>query len=319
MGYVFLLIASLAGISKVVAMKSSGRVCPGEYNSVRINAFRAAICLAVSAVIFAVGGANAEWDGSWIWLLSGVSNAIMMFAWVLCAERMGLVFVEAFCMVGSVAIPLFLAPLLFGGETVSIPQWAGVLCLLIALYFLFAKKKEKAPADGAEESDAARGTADAVDARKKNLWIAGLYILLLILSNAGMSITQKLYPLRIGKEYTAFFNLMTFAVVFLCFAAVLIFEKAVHGKSILPENASSGKKLAVLISIAAVMIYIYSYFATLAAGELPSAVYYPLTRGVGMLLTVLCDTLIFKQKLTKNIFIGLIFIFASILLTNLSF
>ncbi len=312
------MIAGLAGISKVVAMKSCGKVCPGEYNSVRINAFRAAICLAVSAVIFAVGGANVEWNGSWIWLLSGISNAIMMFAWVLCAEKMGLVFLEAFCMVGSVAIPLFLAPLLFDGETVSIPQWAGVLCLLIALRFLFAKKNEKAPADGAEASFAARGTEEAKGALKRSLQTVWIYILLLILSNAGMSITQKLYPVRIGKEYTAFFNLMTFAVVFLCFAVVMIFEKAVHGRNILPENAASGKKLAVLISLAAVMIYIYSYFSTLAAGELPSAVYYPLIRGIGMLLTVLCDTLIFKQKITKNILIGLIFIFASILLTNLS-
>lgn len=61
----------------------------------------------------------------------------------------------------------------------------------------------------------------------------------------------------------------------------------------------------------------YQYFATLAAGVLPSAVYYPLSRGIGMMLTVLCDMLIFKQKVTKNMILGLVFIFAAIVLTNL--
>ncbi len=36
-----------------------------------------------------------------------------------------------------------------------------------------------------------------------------------------------------------------------------------------------------------------------------------------MMLTVLCDMLIFKQKVTKNMILGLGFIFAAIVLTNL--
>ena len=46
MGYVFLLIASFAGITKMAAMKGCGKVCPGAYNSVRINAFRSLLCAA---------------------------------------------------------------------------------------------------------------------------------------------------------------------------------------------------------------------------------------------------------------------------------
>ncbi len=36
-----------------------------------------------------------------------------------------------------------------------------------------------------------------------------------------------------------------------------------------------------------------------------------------MLFTVLCDTLIFRQKITKGLIVGLILIFAAIVLTNL--
>lgn len=110
---------------------------------------------------------------------------------------------------------------------------------------------------------------------------------------------------------------MTFAVVFLCFSAVLLCGKIFKGKSLLPKDSASGKKLVIFVSLAAVMIYVYQYFATLAAGVLPSAVYYPLSRRIGMMLTVLCDMLIFKQKVTKNMILGLGFIFAAIVLTNL--
>lgn len=46
MGYVFVLIASFAGITKMAAMKGCGKVCPGAYNSVRINAFCSLLCAA---------------------------------------------------------------------------------------------------------------------------------------------------------------------------------------------------------------------------------------------------------------------------------
>ena len=75
MGYVFLFIASFAGISKMAAMKSSGRMCPGKYNSIRINAFRSLICSAVALVVFFAAGARVSSAGWWLWLVSGVSNA----------------------------------------------------------------------------------------------------------------------------------------------------------------------------------------------------------------------------------------------------
>ena len=36
-----------------------------------------------------------------------------------------------------------------------------------------------------------------------------------------------------------------------------------------------------------------------------------------MLFTALCDTLIFIEKITKSLIVGLFFIFAAIVLTNL--
>lgn len=310
MGYVFLIIACFAGISKAVAMKSCGKICPGEYNSVRINTFRSLICGIVSVAIFLISGSKTESQYWWIWLLSGLSNALMMFVWILCTQHVGLVFVETFCLIGSTAIPMIIAPLLYAGETVSVYQWIGVACLLLAVLALSIKPKEKT----------ATGKGEVVNSnenkKEKFSALTVLYILLLILSNVGLSVTTKLYPSRAGDEYTAFFNLMTFVVVLACFSLVLTVGKIRFKKTILPENTTSNKKLAIFVCIAAAMIYLYQYCSTLAAGLMDSAIFYPLSKGISMCLTVVCDVTIFKQKITKNVLIGLVFIFAAIVLTN---
>ena len=110
---------------------------------------------------------------------------------------------------------------------------------------------------------------------------------------------------------------MTFIVVLICFSLVLISGKIFKKKTLLPENSVQSKKLFLYVFIAAVMIYAYQYFSTLAAGMLPSAIFNPLIKGSSMLLTVLCDVLIYKQKMTKNTFIGLLFVFTAIILINI--
>lgn len=305
MPYLFLLIANVSGISKVIAMKNSGKVCPGEYNSVRINTLRSILCALVSLAIFFISGANAELNGWWIWLISGLSNALMMFLWVVCSQSIGLIYLETFSIIGSTAIPMMIAPLLYEGETVSLLQWLGFLCLLIAVVALsFKPKKDKSLATKPKTSH-------------KFSVMTVVYVLLLILSYAGTSVTQKLYPTLVGKDYTAFFNLMTFTVVLLCFSSVLIFGKAFKKKSFLPESSTANKKLFIYIFIAAVMIYAYQYFSTLSAGMLPSAIFYPLIKGVAMFLSAVSDVVIYKQKLTINKIIGLFFVFSAILLINI--
>lgn len=306
MEYLFLLIANFAGISKVIAMKNSGKICPGEYNSVRINTLRSILCCIVSLVTFYAVGGKAESSGWWIWLISGISNALMMFLWVTCTQRIGLIYLETFAIIGSTAIPMIIAPLLYEGETVSLVQWVGVLCLLVAVVVLSLKPKVSSGASTTKIKENNNGKITVI-----------VYVLLLILSYVGAGVSQKLYPTLVGQEYTAYFNLMTFIVVLICFSLVLISGKIFKKKTLLPENSVQSKKLFLYVFIAAVMIYAYQYFSTLAAGMLPSAIFYPLIKGISMLLTVLCDVLIYKQKMTKNTFIGLLFVFTAIILINI--
>lgn len=294
MGYLYLAISKFCGAAKMAAMKNCGNADDSTGTSVKVNAVRSGIILVVSVIVFAVSRA-ATADGVWIAALSGVSNALNMLSWLVCATAVSLCIVETFVMIGSVVFPLALSPLLYAGETVSAAQWAGAGVILVAVVLFCVGR-------------------DVKFGKKGIVWIA-----VCTLSSAGCNVTAKLYAVRAGSEYVAFFNLVTFVIVFAFFAVVAAITVLKNRKKTDPAADSepiedSGraeekdsqpreffglpKRTYFRIAIAAVGMYATNYFMTLAAGALPSGVLYPLSYGAGFVLTAIMDTVFFKQKLT---------------------
>lgn len=294
MGYLYLAISKFCGAAKMAAMKNCGNADDSTGTSVKVNAVRSGIILVVSVIVFAVSRA-ATADGVWIAALSGVSNALNMLSWLVCATAVSLCIVETFVMIGSVVFPLALSPLLYAGETVSAAQWAGAGVILAAVVLFCVGR-------------------DVKFGKKGIVWIA-----VCTLSSAGCNVTAKLYAVRAGSEYVAFFNLVTFVIVFAFFAVVAAITVLKNRKKTDPvadsePAADSGraeekdpqpreffglsKRTYFRIAIAAVGMYATNYFMTLAAGALPSGVLYPLSYGAGFVLTAIMDTVFFKQKLT---------------------
>lgn len=294
MGYLYLAISKFCGAAKMAAMKNCGNADDSTGTSVKVNAVRSGIILAVSVIVFAVSRA-ATADGVWIAALSGVSNALNMLSWLVCATAVSLCIVETFVMIGSVVFPLALSPLLYAGETVSAAQWAGAGVILAAVVLFCVGR-------------------DVKFGKKGIVWIA-----VCTLSSAGCNVTAKLYAVRAGSEYVAFFNLVTFVIVFAFFAVVAAITVLKNSKktdsaadSEPVENSGRAeeknpqpreffglpKRTYFRIAIAAVGMYATNYFMTLAAGALPSGVLYPLSYGAGFVLTAIMDTVFFKQKLT---------------------
>lgn len=334
-------------------MKKAGLGAKGNYNSVRINFIRSAICLIVSLAVFFAAGANFTADFLWICLLSGAANALSMFSWIICSEKANLVLVEIFSLIGSVAVPLMLSPALYG-ESVSLVNIVGVILLFIAAVIFSIKpenfvgntEKEAEPTIKIDDSDAsenaaktdekqAKITEEQTKATKKslkNFLSTAFFLVLSGLSLAAISVTQKLYVYKVGKNYNAFFNLITFLCVFIGFFAVAIIGKIFYKKSFLPEitrpnpsgSEADGKNtkkqtelLYVYIIVAAVCIYVFQYFSTLAANILPSAVFYPLSQGAQMILSAISDAAIFKRKLTAFTIIGLIITVIGVIIINI--
>lgn len=294
MGYLYLAISKFCGAAKMAAMKNCGNADDSTGTSVKVNAVRSGIILVVSVIVFVVSRAVTA-DGVWIAALSGVSNALNMLSWLVCATAVSLCIVETFVMIGSVVFPLALSPLLYAGETVSAAQWAGAGVILAAVVLFCVGR-------------------DVKFGKKGIVWIA-----VCTLSSAGCNVTAKLYAVRAGSEYVAFFNLVTFVIVFAFFAVVAAITVLKNRKKTDPTADSepvedSGraeekdpqsreffglpKRTYFRIAIAAVGMYATNYFMTLAAGALPSGVLYPLSYGAGFVLTAIMDTVFFKQKLT---------------------
>lgn len=294
MGYLYLAISKFCGAAKMAAMKNCGNADDSMGTSVKVNAVRSGIILVVSVIVFAVSRA-ATADGVWIAALSGVSNALNMLSWLVCATAVSLCIVETFVMIGSVVFPLALSPLLYADETVSAAQWAGAGVILVAVVLFCVGR-------------------DVKFGKKGIVWIA-----VCTLSSAGCNVTAKLYAVRAGSEYVAFFNLVTFVIVFAFFAVVAAItvlknRKKTDSAADSEPAADSGraeekdpqpreffglpKRTYFRIVIAAVGMYATNYFMTLAAGALPSGVLYPLSYGAGFVLTAIMDTVFFKQKLT---------------------
>lgn len=294
MGYLYLAISKFCGAAKMAAMKNCGNADDSTGTSVKVNAVRSGIILVVSVIVFAVSRA-ATADGVWIAALSGVSNALNMLSWLVCATAVSLCIVETFVMIGSVVLPLALSPLLYAGETVSAAQWAGAGVILVAVVLFCVGR-------------------DVKFGKKGIVWIA-----VCTLSSAGCNVTAKLYAVRAGSEYVAFFNLVTFVIVFAFFAVVAAITVLKNRKK--TDSAADSepvedsgraeekdpqpreffglpKRTYFRIAIAAVGMYATNYFMTLAAGALPSGVLYPLSYGAGFVLTAIMDTVFFKQKFT---------------------
>ena len=133
-------------------------------------------------------------------------------------------------------------------------------------------------------------------------WLgAGLILAAVALSSAGVNISSKLYAVRVGSEYAAFLNLVSFGIVFAFFAvtAAVMFivnrrKAASKSEEIAEPSEEETKpreffglpaKTYLWIAVAAVGMYATNYFMTLSYGG-------------GFVITALMDTLIFKQKLT---------------------
>ncbi len=306
MGYLFLLFAKLAGAAKMAAMKYAGREATGTFNSIRINLIRSFICMGMSVVLIAFDP-GVTGSHLWIGIVSGIANAVNMFTWILCATRASLCVVEIFMMFATVVIPLLLSPFLYVGETVTLLQWIGVV-LILAAVVLFAVP--------------GRSTADEKKDKKAVDRTSVILIAVCMLSSTFVTVTQKLYVTRVGKEYTAFFNALTFILVFICFVIAyfvmrrILFRKSDGGEAIPTVNKLSGAAYG-WIAVAAAGMVVYQFTNTLASAYLPSAILYPLAYGSGFLLTAAMDTFLFHEKVTLRRVLGTLSAIAGSVLTVL--
>ena len=294
MGYVFLVLSKIAAMAKMISVKKSGNIAKGAKNSVKINLLRSLGCVAVALAVCAFSGfERMTGEGVWITLISGVSNGLLLFSWILAATCAPMITVEVFCMIGGVVIPLIISPIILDGESVTLIQWVGAALLFVAV-FCFSKQK---------------GGGKITPKSILLMCVAGI-------SNAGGVITQKFYQEYKGGTVADFqlgTYIFTIAVLIAVFYVMAAFAKKEKGDG----ESKITKRALLFISLAFVMTYASQFLGTLAAGEIPSAVLYPLAYVISMPMIFLVDVIFFKEKVSVRNIVGLLIVTASGVLINI--
>ena len=115
------------------------------------------------------------------------------------------------------------------------------------------------------------------------------------------------------------FNTVAFAVTLptlaVIFAVLNVIKKSDKSKEKPAKVANT--QIIVYIIIAIVMLYCAQYTNTLAAGILHTAVLFPLSYAIGMPLTMLTDTLVFRERVKIRVLCGVLLSILAALLCNL--
>lgn len=297
MGYLFLALALLAGSTKgYCGKKTSGFV--REYKDAMFTNFvRMVLCILISFLLLALSGRLSllavDLNVVLITLLSGVTTSVFVVAWLLAVRRGAYMMLDVFLMLG-VIVPLLLSELLFD-EKIRLNQWAGLLVLLVAVVIMCSYNNQIK--------------------EKMSLKSLGLLVLCGI-ANGLTDFSQKLYVKTAADSSAAVFNFYTYI-----FSALVLLVFYLGAKVTDKTGSSSEtdvlRRVGGYVAVMSVCLFLNSYFKTMAAGILPSAILYPLSQGASLILSSFMSMLFFKEKLTAKCITGIALSFAGLLIINL--
>lgn len=297
MGYLFLALALLAGSTKgYCGKKTSGFV--REYKDAMFTNFvRMVLCILISFLLLALSGRLSllavDLNVVLITLLSGVTTSVFVVAWLLAVRRGAYMMLDVFLMLG-VIVPLLLSEFLFD-EKIRLNQWAGLLMLLVAVVIMCSYNNQIK--------------------EKMSLKSLGLLVLCGI-ANGLTDFSQKLYVKTVADSSAAVFNFYTYI-----FSALVLLVFYLGAKVTDKTGSSSEtdvlRRVGGYVAVMSVCLFLNSYFKTMAAGILPSAILYPLSQGASLILSSFMSMLFFKEKLTAKCITGIALSFAGLLIINL--
>ena len=294
MGYLYLVMAKIAAAIKMIAVKKCGNIASGAKNSVKINLIRSSGSLVIALIVCIFSGfQKMNGYGILFTLMSGFSQGIMLWSWILAATSAPMITVEVFCMIGGVVIPLIISPMILNSASVTLIQWIGSLLLFGAMFCL-----------------SKRGGGKKITPKSIALMcIAGL-------ANAASVMSQKFYKDFNGGT-NADFQLGTFIFTIAVLASIFLIMQVFIKSESTENSAKITPRVMFFIFIAFSMTYLTQFLSTEASGSIDAAVLYPLSYVISMPLVFLVDVILFKEKVTVNNIIGIVLVTASGVLINI--
>lgn len=294
MAYLFLAISLLAGATKgYCGKRTSGRIT-GWHNAIAANLLRMGLCILIGfcVVVFGgdLGGMIPSGKALAIYALSGISTSVFVVTWLVAVRTSAYVLMNVFLMLG-VIVPMSLGSFCYG-EAIHWNHWVGLLVLLAATLLLCSYN----------------------NGIKQKLTVKGFLVLLVSgVANGVTSFSQKMLKYEVPGGSAAVFNFYTyvFSAVSLAMVLLLCQRSAEEKKEPSPIPGVFG-----YIVVMAISLFLNSFFLT-KANSIPSAILYPLERGISMILSGLMAAFLFKEKMTVKAVSGLVLAFIGLLIINM--
>jgi drug/metabolite transporter (DMT)-like permease len=230
------------------------------------------------------------WKALGIYALSGISTSVFVVTWLIAVRTSAYVLMNVFLMLG-VIVPMCLGSLCYG-EAICWNHWAGLGVLLIATLLLCSYN----------------------NGIKQKLTGKGFLVLLLSgIANGITSFSQKMLKYEVPGGSAAVFNFYTYVFSAASLGLVLLVYRRSAEEKAQPSPIPSIMGYLVVMAIS---LFLNSFFLT-KANSIPSAILYPLERGVSMILSGLMAALLFKEKMTVKAIVGLILAFIGLLIINM--
>ena len=281
-------IAVLAGAAKGYCGKKTSSVAEHVHDAVYISAVRFGLCALLGGLIALMQsglGAFAKVEGIWLTVIAGLAQAMFTTTWLLAVRTGAYVMLDAFLTAG-ILIPTLLCRFLFN-EAILPLQWLGFAILLCAVLVMCSYN----------------------NSIKKKLNLKSIGLLLLCAVSSGIvDFTQKALNYQYPQTPVAAFQFYTYVFAMLILAAVVLFVKPAGQKPVSIKNF--GWPLVIM----AICLFINTYCKQLAAAKISAVALYSACQGGGLILSVLMSAVCFREPVKKRSIIGIILIFAGMLL-----
>ncbi len=292
MGYLFLCISLLAGLTKGFCGKKTGGCASTTKSAVLLSIFRMTLCTIIGFFcVFVYGHTTYLLLPPKLLIISafsGIATSAFVVIWLILVRKSAYMLLDVFLMLGAL-VPMVTGFFLFG-ENISAYQWIGFLILVSAAVILYSYN----------------------NSIKLKLDIPSVFLLIMCGISSGLAdFLQKAFVKSSVSAPISVFNLYTyiFAVITLILVYTLIPSEKQEDK-IFPRHY-------VYIIIMSVALFVNSYFKTKAALYLDSAQLYPISYGATLILSALMAAVFFKEKLTVKCVLGLFTALIGLLVMNM--
>lgn len=283
LGYLFLAIAVIAGAIKGHCGKRISGLVSSVYNITLMNVIRMILCVIIGFFVVIIAsqgfsGFQVDTNGILISLFSGFVTSFFIITWTLSVKKGAFSMISIFLVLSTI-IPVIITYFVWGEEIRPFKIVGFVLLLVSTIFMWFYNKRVK-------------GTLKVRD------------IILLILCglfNGGIFFAQK-WRVYTCKETLSAFSFNFYSYVF-AFTILLIFYFL--SKKISKEEEQFKFKGAVIyVIILSVCLFLNSLFSTFAAERLSSSILYPLSNGLGLIISTGLGHFLYGEKINKISLIG---------------